>query len=396
MIRAYFVLLLVFLAPKLLANPLFPKSYEESRERFTALSALTSGELTRLPIPSNRHQDLSIEALYLRGDNPRHLLVLASGVHGSEAPAGSAGLELYLKEYAKTYQERGLSVVLLHSINPYGHKFGRRVSENNIDLNRNFPLSSDLYQTPNPSYGKLHSVLNPQRRLNSYLLTTTRATLGLLRALTLRGIGVDEIRQASVGGQYTHPQGIYFGGFGPEIHVSLLHDYLAPILSEYEKILVLDIHTGLGEKGQLYLISAASQTPQEEKIMRQVFPTPGPTTYELTASSDPGFYPTTGDFTDYFHGLASHAQVVSLTFEFGTLGLSLPAQLQTLNRLIAENQLHHFGARSNSIDRRVRSKFEELFNPSDKSWRNEVVSRTRHIFEHSIPLFLQVEAHATP
>ena len=35
---------------------------------------------------------------------------------------------------------KGASVLLVHLVNPYGFKFGRRYNENNVDLNRNVIL----------------------------------------------------------------------------------------------------------------------------------------------------------------------------------------------------------------------------------------------------------------
>jgi predicted deacylase len=368
----------------------FPASYDQARSEFLLLAQETGGELTRFHIPSQTDDDLSLEALYLAAPDSQKLVIIISGVHGAEGPAGSAAQLDFLKNDARKWREKGLSIILLHAINPHGYRYKRRVSENNIDLNRNFSLDPDLYKTPNPSYDKLQSVLNPQGELTSYFLTTSRATLGLLRAITLRGVSTDEIRNASVGGQYNTPKGIYFGGTQPEIQVAILTYYLSPILRHYADLLVLDIHTGLGEKGVLYLISSSSQTQRDREALLEIFSRPSEETYELTTSTDPGFYPVTGDITDFFHQLAPNKRVVSVTVEFGTMGLGLVSQLQTLNRLIAENQLAMYGARTAKIRNRVQERFNELFNPQDNEWQQQVYQRMRFLYDDSLESFLEL------
>jgi hypothetical protein len=169
----------------------------------------------------------------------------------------------------------------------------------------------------------------------------------------------------------------------------MLKSYLAPIIREYEKLMLLDFHTGLGENGQLYLISSASQTDGERQLMKRVFNQPSDETYVLSTSDDPGFYATTGDMTDFLQVLAPEVEMLSLTAEFGTLGLGIISQLKTINRLIVENQAHHYGAKSPKIAQRVQNHFDELFHPTDKEWRSEVQRRTKSLLNHYIPRYLE-------
>lgn len=370
-------------------KPYFQTSYEESRTLFRELSQQTAGSLSTFAIPNQKNEDLTMDALYLKNPNAKALIILAAGVHGSEGFTGSAALIDFLANTYPGLRSSDASFLLLHSINPYGQKYFRRVTENNVDLNRNFSLTDDLYQTPNPSYRKLNGVLNPQKRVTSYYKSTTRSTLGLLKALTLQGVSVDEIRQASVGGQYQYPKGIYYGGSKAEPQVQMLKAYLAPIVREYQNLMLLDFHTGLGENGQLYLISSASQTDSEKELMKKVFSRPGENTYSLSTSDDPGFYATTGDMTDFLQTLAPEVKMLSLTAEFGTLGLGIISQLKTINRLVVENQAHHFGAKSPKIARRVQKHFDELFHPTDAKWRDEVQRRTRLLLNEYIPRYLE-------
>lgn len=385
------LLVLLSLFPSIgLAELSFPQSYDDARSAFLQAIQGLPGTHEVYKVPSQKFDDLTVDAFYSPAPNAKAVVVLTAGVHGAEGPTGTAMLLEFLKTTARELHQQGVSFALIHALNPYGQRTGRRVTESNIDLNRNFSLDPDLYQTPNPSYEKLNKILNPTGPLKSYFLTTTKATLKLLHALTLRGIGTDEIRNASVGGQYKRPQGIYFGGEKPEPQVVWLEHYFKKNLQDYSDVLLLDIHTGLGDKGVLYLISGPSPSEDETRLMKQVFSDAGEKTYVLTTSDDPGFYPTTGDLTDFVYQVLPDARVVALTAEYGTLGLGILSQLKTLNRLIAENQLAQYGARTPRVRRKVQERFADLFNPEDDEWRTEVARRTRHLYETSLKRYIEL------
>ena len=73
------------------------------------------------------------------------LLLHISGVHGVEGHAGSAIQIKWLDMVARdeVTLPKGTTVVLVHVLNPYGYKHGRRYNENNVDLNRNMLVGLD-------------------------------------------------------------------------------------------------------------------------------------------------------------------------------------------------------------------------------------------------------------
>ena len=57
-----------------------------------------------------------------------------------------------------------LSIVLLHASNPYGFAWGRRVNEDNVDLNRNF-VDFDAPLPENPGYNEIrHGIVRSEER----------------------------------------------------------------------------------------------------------------------------------------------------------------------------------------------------------------------------------------
>jgi hypothetical protein len=65
------------------------------------------------------------------------MLVLISGTHGVEGFAGSACQLAAVRLGLFGELPSDLAVLMIHSINPYGFAFCRRVTESNVDLNRN-------------------------------------------------------------------------------------------------------------------------------------------------------------------------------------------------------------------------------------------------------------------
>ena len=101
------------------------------------------------------------------------------------------------------------AILLVHAINPHGFAWIRRVTEDNVDLNRNFvDFSKPLPE--NPGYDELADALLPN--------TWTDASLGAARD-ALEAYRAKHGERAFVtgtgGGQYKHPRGLFFGGTRP-------------------------------------------------------------------------------------------------------------------------------------------------------------------------------------
>jgi hypothetical protein len=138
----------------------FSTDYFEARAAFRAQDTRSGARLAAHPIQGRgpNGEDLSIDSARFGAARPRSLLLLTAGVHGIEAPAGSALLQLWLAEFsANLPAETG--VLLVHALNPWGFAHGRRTNENNVDLNRN--AVSTFPGPVNPDYARINRWLNP-------------------------------------------------------------------------------------------------------------------------------------------------------------------------------------------------------------------------------------------
>lgn len=121
----------------------FSDDYAAARSAFLSAATAADAELTSHVLPvigrpgrEPRGESLVTDVAWLGPRSAESVLMLVSGTHGIEGYAGSACqvslLATGLPRDAKT------ATLLVHALNPYGFARGRRVNEDNVDLNRNF------------------------------------------------------------------------------------------------------------------------------------------------------------------------------------------------------------------------------------------------------------------
>jgi len=316
----------------------------------------------------------------------KKLFILSSGVHGSEASVGSALQLMFLKKIAPRLDFSNTGILLLHSINPYGFVTGRRVTESNIDLNRNFFNEPEkIKELKNNAYGKFASLLSEKRKVSYPFVESLKITLGLLLP-TLMG-KKEELTQAIAGGQYEDPKGIYYGGAALEPQVLWLDRLLKNVLSGYEEVVHYDVHTGLVTSGVLQFICGVKTLPDDPWVKKMfVHKFEQNSNMRVVTTSSKGFYQTEGDFVDFVRECAARdSKIATFTAEFGTLGDDILSQLKTSIRIILENRAHHWGCVNSEVEAKIKKQFQELFSPSDVSWRNNMLS----LGERAIELVLK-------
>lgn len=173
------------------------------------------------------------------------MLLHTSGLHGVEAFAGSAVQLAVLK--TPPAAPAGCALILVHVMNPYGMAWLRRTNENNVDLNRNFLRQDEAWQGAPALYGRLDPLLNPPTPPGPDAFALRLALFALRH-------GPSATRQAIAAGQYEHPRGLFYGGRSLQAGPRLYLDWLRANLAQSAHVLALDLHTGLGRRGEETLI----------------------------------------------------------------------------------------------------------------------------------------------
>ncbi|KAG1459296.1 hypothetical protein G6F57_014537 [Rhizopus arrhizus] len=191
----------------------FSVDYAAARQAFVAVATQRGAALSRHEHPTLKDphgQALSVDVAVLgRADAPRTHLAI-SGTHGLEGAAGSAVQIGWLRADGGNPLPDDVNVVLVHALNPYGYAYDTRTTENNVDLNRNF-IDHTRPTPATPHYATLHPHLIPDAWTEASLEAGARAVEAFRETH-----GADALFNTTASGQYTHPDGLVYGGSGPE------------------------------------------------------------------------------------------------------------------------------------------------------------------------------------
>lgn len=343
----------------------FSTDYFDARDSFRAEATRAGARLSAHAIQARGPdgEELYIDSARLGAPRPRFLLLFTTGVHGIEAPAGSALLRLWLAEFA-TDLPQDMGALLVHALNPWGFAHGRRTNENNVDLNRN--AVSAFPGPANPDYARIHRWLNPASPIDAGDAFWPGALWYSLR------LGRTVLRQAIAAGQYEFPPGLFYGGDRQQESLEILHQLLNDQRPAVEQVLHVDVHTGLGRRGEYaLLVSESSSTPSFAHLVRCF----GATRVVSNAPSGFTHYAARGTIAAVTARALPGARVQAGTLEFGTY-----SSTQVLRALRAENRLHHHGCRAANHAERLRAAFKETFCPADVGWRHAVLEHGRTVF----------------
>ena len=333
----------------------FSEDYTTARRRFLETAKAVGASLHTLQLPSRTPDNgsLSIDIAWVGTSAPARAIIHTSGLHGVEGFAGSA-IQLALLEQSLSVPSDG-AIVLVHTLNPYGMAWLRRVNENNVDLNRNFIASDEQRAAASPLYRKLDPLLNP---------ISPPATDFFYAKMVYYALryGVRHIKQAIAKGQYEFPNGLFFGGSQLEMGPSLYQAWLADKLTSLKRGFAIDVHTGLGRSGQESLFLRRAQIRADVLADRL-----GRDLISDAANSGIG-YDIQGSYADCFDVLSEGTEMHVITQEFGTY----PSVL-ALHALREENRWHHYG--DGTIEHPVKRRLKEVFAPKSQAWQESIISK---------------------
>jgi hypothetical protein len=346
---------------------LFHTDYHSDRAAFERV-ALRFASQTARHLLLHRHivdeaDDLCVTAAELQVECPSQLVVLVTGIHGIEGYTGSAVVRWLLSELLLGLDAKRTGLLVIHALNPYGFAHFLRVNRRNVDLNRNCARSDDeLLRTDSRAYTALPAVLSPRQAADVRAVPRMKFFGRMLAARAQ--MGESALRQATLAGQYVDPHGVFWGGNVVQPELRFFQRLYERLAAQYSELLLIDLHTGYGERGQTYALFGRADTPG------------------IAACSAVGVrdgagreatYEVFGDLVQYCQQTAKRLQPTGIfdgvALEVGTHGLSVLQQLQDLYTVVQENQARHYGVGGARSDSSVRTAFRELFYPSDSAWR---------------------------
>jgi hypothetical protein len=223
----------------------FAQSYAEARDKF-----LAAAEAAGLVVASHRHPLLGRDGEVLAMDVARHgaadaraLLIVSSGCHGAEGYCGSGVQNALLADpaFGAAARAAGVAVLYVHALNPWGFSWIRRTTHENVDLNRNWhDFSQPLPR--NAAYDEIAHLLVPAAWPPSPEIEAGLAAYAAQH-------GDRGLQTAISGGQYGHPEGLFYGGRNPTWSQQTLRHVLQEHATQCARLGWIDLHTGLGPSG---------------------------------------------------------------------------------------------------------------------------------------------------
>ena len=238
----------------------FSRAYPEARDKFLAAAHTAGAAVDHHPHPLTgpAGEALATDTAWLGPADASRVLLVLSGTHGVEGLAGSGPQVHWLRRPDALPPDT--AVLMVHAVNPHGFAWLRRVTEENVDLNRNWV---DFAQPlpDNPGYAALHAHYVPPS-LDAPTLAAADAAIDDFR----RRHGEAAERVARSSGQYTHADGLFYGGQAPTWARRTSESILAARLGRARTVAIVDLHTGLGPYG--YGEPICNHAPSGDRVAR--------------------------------------------------------------------------------------------------------------------------------
>ena len=341
----------------------FSATYAEARDKFLSTAQSAGASLSAYVHPQRGPDggEVATDVAWIGPAEAAGVLVLVSGTHGVEGHCGSGAQVDWLRRGEAGRLGPELAACLIHAINPYGFAWSRRVTHENVDLNRNFiDFAGPLPE--NPEYDTLASAVKPETWDAERQSASRAVLLGYAR-----DHGFPALVQALSGGQYRHADGIFYGGAGETWSRKTLTAIFRERLSAATDIGLIDYHTGLGPEG--YAEQIVSAAPGSAEYHRAV------QCHGLAATSltggDSVSAKLAGDWLDAAPRLMAHARVTGIALEYGTVDSA-----QVMEALRADNWLHAHGDPTGPEAAAIKAQIRAAFYVDTDIWRGMVLGQS--------------------
>jgi hypothetical protein len=354
---------------------MFAATYAQARRKF-----LDAAEAAGLEVESRIHPEKGREGEELAMDVVRDgpmdaakVLVLSSACHGIEGFCGS-GIQVAAlgdgqwRQYAR---ERGVVVVHVHALNPYGFSHLRRTTHENADLNRNFhDFSQPL--PDNPNYRELHKLLVPDEWPPS-----RENQQAIARYIAERG---EPALQAAVSrGQHEFADGLFFGGTAPTWSNGAIREVLRLHGRGAARLAWIDFHTGLGPNGVGERIFAGPDDAATVARARAWWDSGGttPVTSIYDGSSTSPYL--TGLMWTAAAQECPQAEFTSMALEYGTVPV-----MEVIEALRGDQWLQLHPQAPRQLAGAIKQRMRDAFYTDTPEWKGRVLEQARQALYQAV------------
>jgi hypothetical protein len=365
----------------------FSTSYAQARVKFLEAAATAGLAITSFahPLTGKEGEELAMDVALEGSPDAKELLIVSSACHGVEGYCGSGVQVFALHDDAWREKARraGVAVLYIHALNPHGFSHVRRVTNENVDLNRNFQDFTQALPpaTSNPGYADLHDLLLPEEWPPTPENIAAIADWMCGKAMKSsqnpdEASGLRAFQQAVTKGQYTHAHGLFYGGNAPTWSNLTLRKVLRQYALKCERLAWIDLHTGLGPSGVGERIFACKDDMQAYERAQRWWGNPGnpsgetPITSIYNGSSTSALL--TGLMWQSVYEEAPQAQYTAIAMEYGTLPVT-----EVLNALRADHWLANHPEASPDLAKLIKQQLMQAFYTDTDLWKGQIISQAR-------------------
>ena len=346
----------------------FSDSYALARQKFLrgCVAAGLAVDSRPLPLPGAQGEPLALDAALDGPADAQRLLIVSSACHGVEGHCGS-GVQVFAlhdAEWRAKARDAGVAVLYLHALNPHGFSHGRRVTQENVDLNRNF-VDFGQPLPRNAGYAQLHALLLPAQWPPS---PDNEAALNQW----IGQHGMPAFQAAVSGGQYQFGDGLFFGGQAATWSNRTLRELLRRHAVRAAHIAWIDLHTGLGPNGHGERIFAgrndAADLARASAWWGGNGATPVTSMYDGSSTSAE----LRGLIVQAVYEECPQAQYTGIAMEYGTEPL-----LEVMAALRGDHWLHQHPEAAPELTAAIRARMRRAFYSDTDAWKGQVISQAR-------------------
>ena len=341
----------------------FSQDYFEARRQFRDAVRAVGGDMVELrneEAAGPGGEPLFTDVVRFGDSDAHRTLIMTSATHGVEGFCGSGAMVGFLRSGLLGELPKGVAWVLVHALNPYGFSHLRRVTEGNIDLNRNV---RDYKMAPpkNAAYAEIHSLLVP-----ADCDGPARAAADASIASYIDAKGIKEFQAAVTAGQYDFADGLFYGGRAPTWSNRTWRELLRAHGAAVDHLVHVDFHTGLGPRGECELICAEKPDSPQYQRARDWFGDTVKTPLDGSSESAMVHGPLVSAVSDELPDV----ELTWVAPEYGTLPL-----MEVLDALRGDNWLHVRGDAGSKQGREISRRNRDAFYGDDPQWKSQIFER---------------------
>jgi hypothetical protein len=346
------------------AEACFSQTYAEARQKFLAAAAGTGLTVTSHEHP-RRGRDgevLAMDVARLGPIDAKALLVLTSACHGVEGFCGS-GVQVALlgdAAFREATQRKGVAVLFIHALNPYGFSFWRRTTHENIDINRNF----HDFSKPLPANALYEEIAD-------WVVPSTWPPAPDVQQVQMRYLaerGEKAFQAVVSSGQHSHPDGLFYGGREPSWSNLTLRQVLREHGRRCKRLGWIDLHTGLGPNGHGERIFACRDDAAALARARRWWG--GQVTSIYDGSSTSAML--TGLMWLAAYEECGQAEYTGIAMEYGTLPV-----LDVMDALRADQWLESHAGTALEQKQAIKRQVRDAFYTDTDVWKQAIVAQAR-------------------